>query len=341
MAKFTDKDPLMVSIRCLTYNHEKYIRQTLDGFVMQKTNFRFEAVVHDDASTDGTAEIIREYAEKYPDIIKPIYETENQYSKHDGSLQNLMNAACKGKYTAWCEGDDWWSDPLKLQKQYDVMEAHPECSICVHKVACTNEDGSPNERVIPDDVYGLKPGVQNKEELARIMWNYLFQTSSYFMRRTVLDYATEHFDLLRSYNGDVRMMRSAFCLGAYYYIDEPMSVRRLGSINGWNDRQRTLPLKKRLSWLDSQTEADFLFSDYLGGQYTETIRRHWVRAVLFWSMRNPRWAKRWLVKHGVLWSDTVGLRKMFKIYYILLMHFYPLFCLWSLLKKLKAKCSRK
>ena len=75
----------LVSIRCITYNHEKYIRDALEGFVMQKTNFKFEAIVHDDASTDNTAAIIQEYAEKYPEIIKPIFETENQYSKHDGS----------------------------------------------------------------------------------------------------------------------------------------------------------------------------------------------------------------------------------------------------------------
>ena len=81
-----ENEPLMVTILCLVYNHESYIRQCLEGFVMQKTNFRFEAIVHDDASTDGTAAIIREYAEKYPDIIKPIFETENQYSKGDGSL---------------------------------------------------------------------------------------------------------------------------------------------------------------------------------------------------------------------------------------------------------------
>ena len=93
-----DNDELMVSIRCLAYNHEPYIRQCLEGFIMQKTNFRFEAVVHDDASTDGTVAIIREYAEKYPNIIKPIYETQNQYSKHDGSLGRIMSAACTGKY---------------------------------------------------------------------------------------------------------------------------------------------------------------------------------------------------------------------------------------------------
>lgn len=120
----------MVSIHCITYNHEPYIRQCLEGFVMQKTNFRFEAIVHDDASTDRTADIIREYAAKYPNIIKPIYETENQYSKRDGSLRRIMDAACTGKYIALCEGDDYWIDPLKLQKQVDFLEANPEYGMC-------------------------------------------------------------------------------------------------------------------------------------------------------------------------------------------------------------------
>lgn len=127
-----ESQPLLVSIRCLAYNHEKYIRETLEGFVMQKTNFRFEAIVHDDASTDATAELIREYAEKYPDIIKPIYETENQYSKKDGSLFRISHEACKGKYIAFCEGDDYWTDPYKLQKQVDFLESHPDYVMCSH-----------------------------------------------------------------------------------------------------------------------------------------------------------------------------------------------------------------
>ena len=121
----------LVSIRCLVYNHEQYLRQCLDGFVMQKTNFPFEAIVHDDASTDGSAAIIREYAEKYPDIIKPIYETENQYSKHDGSLARAMDAAMHpaSKYVALCEGDDYWTDPEKLQIQVDFLESHPDVGL--------------------------------------------------------------------------------------------------------------------------------------------------------------------------------------------------------------------
>lgn len=124
--------PLMVSIICLMYNHEPYIRQCLEGFVMQKTNFRFEAIVHDDASTDGTADIIREYAEKYPGIIKPVYETENQYSKYDGLLKRILNEYAHGKYVAICEGDDYWTDSLKLQKQVNFLEEHPEYSMCFH-----------------------------------------------------------------------------------------------------------------------------------------------------------------------------------------------------------------
>ena len=120
----------LVTIICTVYNHEKYIKETLNGFLLQRTSFPFDIIVHDDASTDGTAAIIREYAEKYPGIIKPIFETENQFSKHDGSLGKIMKEACKSKYIAMCEGDDFWTDPYKLQKQVEFMEAHPQCSLC-------------------------------------------------------------------------------------------------------------------------------------------------------------------------------------------------------------------
>lgn len=123
---------VMVTICCITYNHEPYIRQCLDGFVMQKTNFRFEALVHDDASTDGTADIIREYAAKYPDIIKPIYQTENQYQKKVGILKTFLFPRATGKYIAMCEGDDYWTDPLKLQKQVDFLNNNLETVLCSH-----------------------------------------------------------------------------------------------------------------------------------------------------------------------------------------------------------------
>lgn len=131
------EEPILVVIHCLVYNHEPYLRDCFEGFVMQKTNFRFVAIVHEDCSTDNSAAIIREYEAKYPDIFRPIYETENQWSKHDGSLERIMNAAIDAtaaKYIAMCEGDDYWTDPNKLQKQVDYMESHPECAVCFHPV---------------------------------------------------------------------------------------------------------------------------------------------------------------------------------------------------------------
>jgi glycosyltransferase involved in cell wall biosynthesis len=124
-----DQSPIVVSIVSLAYNHAKYIRQCLDGFIMQKTNFAFEVLIHDDASTDGTADIIREYELKYPNIIKPIYQTENQYQKGVAIGATYLYPRVQGKYIAECEGDDYWTDPLKLQRQVDFLETHSDYSM--------------------------------------------------------------------------------------------------------------------------------------------------------------------------------------------------------------------
>lgn len=123
----------------MTYNHESYIRQCLDGFLFQQTNFTFEILLHDDASTDNTANIIREYESKYPDLIKPIYQTENQYSKGVGISVVYQFPRAKGKYIALCEGDDYWTDPYKLQKQVDFLEANPSFSLSFHKAKVLSE----------------------------------------------------------------------------------------------------------------------------------------------------------------------------------------------------------
>ncbi len=121
----------LVSISCITYNHENFIRDAIEGFLMQKTTFPVEILVHDDASTDKTASIVREYEEQYPHLIKPIYQTENQYSKRDGSIDRIQRGRARGKYVALCEGDDYWTEPLKLQKQVDFLENNPDYSLCV------------------------------------------------------------------------------------------------------------------------------------------------------------------------------------------------------------------
>jgi glycosyltransferase involved in cell wall biosynthesis len=140
----------LVSIQCATYNQQAYIARALDGFLKQKTDFPFEVIVHDDASTDETAKIVREYEKRFPHIIKPIYEIENQYSKHDGSLRRIIDKACKGKYFAICEGDDFWTDPLKLQKQIDYLEKNESCGLVYAKCKYFYE----SERTLSKKFYG-------------------------------------------------------------------------------------------------------------------------------------------------------------------------------------------
>lgn len=133
------QEPL-VSICCITYNHEKYIRNAIESFLMQRTDFPFEIIIHDDASTDKTADLIREYEKKYPKLIKPIYQTENQYSK-GVNVVSFVYKQSKGKYIAFCEGDDYWTDPLKLQKQVTFLEKNPDYVITYTAVEAFDENG--------------------------------------------------------------------------------------------------------------------------------------------------------------------------------------------------------
>lgn len=130
----------LISIICNTYNQEKYISDALDSFLMQDVNVPFEILVHDDASTDRTADIIREYEKKYPDIIKPIYQSVNQYSQNISITAKIQIPRAKGKYIAFCEGDDYWTDPNKLQLQYNFMEENQDYSACCHAYSMVDKD---------------------------------------------------------------------------------------------------------------------------------------------------------------------------------------------------------
>lgn len=139
--KNKEEKPL-VAIHCMVYNHAPFLRECFEGFVMQQTTFPFVAIVHDDASTDDSADIIREYETKYPHIFKPIYQTVNQHSIPGVSVVQTINKAIQetgAKYIAMCEGDDYWTDPLKLQKQVDFLEANPEYSFCCHRFKILQE----------------------------------------------------------------------------------------------------------------------------------------------------------------------------------------------------------
>lgn len=131
---------MKVSVYCFAYNHEKFIRDTLEGFVNQITDFEYEVFVHEDASTDNTKKIIQEYESKYPEIIKPIYQTVNQYSRGVNLVEKYIFPKMSGEYVAICEGDDYWSDRYKLQKQVDFLDNHPEYGACVHNTVVLDMD---------------------------------------------------------------------------------------------------------------------------------------------------------------------------------------------------------
>ncbi len=130
---------ILVSIVCITYNHEPYLRQTLDGFLMQEATFPVEIILAEDCSTDGTRMICEEYAAKYPDQFRYIWSETNV-----GCVENERRAisAARGKYFAFCEGDDYWTDPLKLQKQVDFMENHPDVGLCYTNYNVYYEDNA-------------------------------------------------------------------------------------------------------------------------------------------------------------------------------------------------------
>ena len=263
-------DDIAVSVFCLAYNHEKYIRKTLEGFVSQRTNFKYEVVVHDDASTDNTREIIREYIRKYPDLIKVIFQKENQYSKGINFIDGVIYPSLKGRYIAVCEGDDYWNDADKLQKQYDALEAHPECSLSTHKVKCCNEDGSYNESVIPEPKYNIRgTGILEGKELFLCYWirgHYPFQTSSYFYRKDII---SANFDDPR----DIGILRKALIKGAIYYFDEPMSTRRLMSEGSWSSR-----LKEKGKQGDFEFTLGDIEEDEKYDRYTEFKYHNYIEA---------------------------------------------------------------
>lgn len=216
----------LVAIKCATYNHEPYIRDALEGFVMQKTNFPFVAIVHDDASTDGTPDIIREYAAKYPDIIKPIYETENQYSKRDGSLRRIMNAAVEAsgaKYVALCEGDDYWTDPLKLQKQVDFLESHPDYSLVFANARLHYDTG------LSEDTFPLEKREYTALESYR---HFYVPTPTVVYRKEVLNSPCykELSKIKRPVFGDLTLYMAASSIGKTYCVgDIVCGYRRLSS----------------------------------------------------------------------------------------------------------------
>jgi len=225
---------IKVSIICNTFNHEDYIKDALNGFVMQKCNFKYEILIHDDASTDETPSIIREYQKKYPEIIFPIYQTENQYSKKISITKTYQIPRAKGKYIAICEGDDFWTDEYKLQKQYDAMEKHPNIDICAHKTTMLK-----NEKFFKYIAPAQSDKIFNVDEVIAGGGGFV-ATNSLFIKKACFDKEYE-FEKIRYYDYVIQIKCSL--RGGMLYLNDNMSVYRYMAIGSWTVNMITNPDK--------------------------------------------------------------------------------------------------
>lgn len=218
----SDMEQTMVTVWCLTYNQKDFIRNALEGFVMQDTNFVYEVIVHDDASTDGTTDIVNEYAAKYPNIIKPVIETDNQWQK--GGLKHIVSIMNekyrRGKYIAFCEGDDFWTDSQKLQKQVDFLESHLDYSMCFH---------SAKKKYETDTIAWIDcENIQDRDyDPTEIFINWTVPTASVLCRKEALDFYAKlkHPEHIQNY--DIFIILSCAMVGKIHGMHEQMSVYRI------------------------------------------------------------------------------------------------------------------
>lgn len=252
-----------VSVICTAYNHGETIRDTLEGFVSQKTDFPFEVIVHDDASNDSTADIIREYEKKYPDIIKPIYQTENQYSKKIKVTKTYCMPKAKGKFIAFCEGDDYWTDPLKLQKQYDFMNTHPDYTLCTCSADWLNMvtgDITAQGKTKSDRDISLDEIILEKN-------GRIFVYVSYFMKREIYDELPDwKFPI-----GDYPLAINAALHGKVHMLADTMCVYRWNSAGSWTERMNSD--KKRAEVSRNMIDALKRLDKYTEFKHTDVIRK--------------------------------------------------------------------
>lgn len=238
------EDEIKVSICCLTYNHVNYIEACIEGFLIQKTNFSFEVLIHDDASVDNTSNVIKTYAKKFPSIIKPVYQKENKFSKEGGGMNIRYNfPRAKGKYIAICEGDDYWTDPLKLQKQIDFLEENKGFSYCGHNSKTYNGYSYTKSQLLPGTI-----------KFHDIIRNNLLNTATLVFRRSAIQ---SSYELLKKANaGDWMLQAIALQRGKGYILEDCMSVYRIHQNSFWSSSSnkemcekgvQTLELMKELS----------------------------------------------------------------------------------------------
>lgn len=218
----------LVTIRCMTFNHEQYVASALEGFLKQKTSFPFVIFIHDDCSTDNTANIIKEYKRKYPNIINSVLEEENQYSKNDGSLSRIIKENIHTKYVALCEGDDYWIDENKLEKQISYLESHPEFSFSITNGKVLDVNTGEYESIFANEKekkFGSSNQVISLANCASLMFP---PTASYVYK---YDFGNGLDNVPRCFNGDMRLRLYYMTRGNCYYLKDETVVYRKNVAN--------------------------------------------------------------------------------------------------------------
>ena len=295
---------VQVSIICNVFNHEKYLRDALDGFVKQQTTFPFEVLIHDDASTDGSTAILKEYEEKYPHLFKCLYQTENQYSKGARISRDFQASRATGKYIAICEGDDYWTDPLKLQKQFDFMEANPDYTLCVCSTDWLNMlSGRIDGKCHVDQDRDISLEEIILEENGRI-----FQLGSVFMRRDVWD---QWPDWRAAFPiGDLPTAILAALHGKVRMLADVMTVYRWYASGSWTSRMDTDEHRARVNrrmveGFEALNEAtnyehnEVITKRMLRHQYSLAVMTHDLKAIKSGELGKIYRSRKWYYRVAV------------------------------------------
>lgn len=267
----------LVSIVCIAYNHEPYIRECLESFVTQKVNFPIEILVNDDCSKDNTALIIREYEQKYPDLFKCVYQNENQYSKGVQPWFDILFPMVQGKYIALCEGDDYWVDPMKLQKQIEILEKDETLVGCYTDYYDVDLDGKRCYNGIHRATIGRELNRISLREF--FTYNVAYPTASVVFRNNHAEEVIQKVRHMKNpYLGDWVLWIALHCFGDFYYLDEITSAYRFNPTSVTH----TQWVKERVGRIKMEFDLQPRIADVLPEEYADI-------AV---DLRNTKWA--WL-----------------------------------------------
>ena len=267
----------LVSVVCITYNQASYIRECLEGLLMQKTSFNYEILVNDDASIDATPHIIKEYEDKYPDIFRVIYQKENQYSKGVSPWFDILFPIARGKYIAICEGDDYWTDPYKLQKQIDFLEENP-----IYGMVHTDFDVVNNSNETEHRYSRMQPQQTTLLDLLTCKSN--IGTLTVVFNRNVYEKLPKHFLRNSFLMGDLPMwLEFAYNSKIAYIPEVTASYRRLD-----NSASHSADDTKQLRFYDNIVDCRLYYSQVFGLDHLNSrieAHRYILREKLYYQRR--------------------------------------------------------